>query len=284
MLRALVLGIDKHADPQIPPLRSCRADALAVGELIRDGLADDREVTVLVDEAATKPAVERYLTEDLPRRVAPDDVLLVYFAGYGAPDVDPATADPSVHVVLHDTRFADLSASSLNVVSELSGWLRRLPVGMVTTVLDASFNGAPGGRSFEGPGLWSGPRLRHLERTSCARLAFGMQCAVLTACTDKEVAGEDDQHGVFTRHLLSVLDAPSMRGTAIRLDSLRTEVLASILAASGTQTPVLHGTASGRVLFRLAPSRPEGASEMSNRVDSAVHSIGHGPTAGGALK
>jgi len=252
MLHSLIVGIDRHADPQIRPLRSARADASAIARVVRDRLAEERQVTLLLDEDATKARVERFLTEELPARVAPDDTVLLYFAGYGAPDIDPATGDPSVHLVLHDTRFLELFATALNVVSELSAWLRRLPVSMVTTVLDASFSGAPGGRTFEGPGLWNGPRIRRLERTSCARLAFGMQCAVLTACTDKELAREDDGNGVFTRQLLAFLDRSDVRG-AVRLDALHTAVAAAVRDASaGAQTPVLHGTASNRVVFRLA--------------------------------
>lgn len=252
MLHALIVGINRHADPMIRALRSARADAAAIAALVRDAVSDDREVTLLLDEAATRSAVERYLTEELPRRVAPDDAMLLYFAGYGAPDLDPATDDPSVHLVLHDTRFSELFPTALNAVSELSAWLRRLRLRMVTTVLDTSFNGAPGGRTFEGPGLWSGPRSRRLERTSCARLALGMQCAVLAACTDKELAREDDEHGTFTRHLLEVLRRPALRGTAVRLDSLQALVSEAVRASGAVQTPTLHGTASGRVLFRLA--------------------------------
>jgi uncharacterized caspase-like protein len=271
MLYALVIGVDAHADPQIAALHCARSDAEAVAALLSERVADERAVTCLVDGAATKAAVERILTEELPRRMGADDAMLLYFAGYGAPEVDPATGDPSCHLVLHDTAFKDLFGTALNLVSELSPWLRRLPARLVTTVLDASFSGAPGGRTFEGPGLWSGPRTRRLERTSCARLAHGTHCVVLAGCAAKEVATEDRElrHGVFTHHLLETLRGAVLGGPAVRVDALHEVVANKVrVATRGEQNPALHGTANARAVFRLSSVQNSGLTGQA---------IGHGP-------
>ena len=95
-------------------------------------------------------------------RDAEDDDVFVYFAGHGSPEVDVSCGAPSM-------------------VSDLAAWVRRLKARHVAVVVDASFNGTPGGRTFEGPGLWSGPRTRRLERVGLTQLSFGAQGTLLTA-------------------------------------------------------------------------------------------------------
>jgi uncharacterized caspase-like protein len=280
MLYALAIGVDAYADRQIAPLRHARADAEAIAAMLRERVADARSITLLVEADATRGAVERILTEELPRRVGVDDVLLLYFAGYGAPEVDPATGDPSCHLVLSDTRYADLSTTAINVVSELGPWLRRLPARLVTSVFDASFSGAPGGRTFEGPGLWSGPRIRRLERVSPARLAHGTQHGVLTGCAAKEVAREDSElgHGVFTFHLLEALRGPVLGGPAVRVDALHAIVANAVrVATQGEQNPALHGATSARALFRLRDAPPPGGVDNVQNSGLADPPIGHEP-------
>lgn len=269
MLRAVIVGVDAHADPRILPLRCARADAEALAKFVEERVVGDREITLLLDESATKSAVERLLTDELPARVAPEDVTLFYFAGYGAPDVDPATGDPSRHLVLHDTRFSELFSTGLNLVSELSAWLRRLSVTLVTTVLDTSFSGGDGGRTFDGPGLLNRPRIRRLEGRSCARLGLGVQAAVLTGCSATEPAREDAAlgHGIFTHHFLDGLRRSP--GGAVHLGALHSMVGEAVRAAShGEQNPELYGSCSARVLFHLGGRLPVAPLESTGTVQN----------------
>jgi uncharacterized caspase-like protein len=262
MLHAAIFGIDRYADEKIRDLEFARADAEAVAAALSRGVAAERQLSLLVDERATKARIKRVITEELPRQIEPGDSVLLYFAGHGSPEVDGADAAPSVHIVVHDTTYTQLYATSINVASELAAWMRRLPARVVLVVLDASFNGAGGGRTFEGPGLWSGPRLRRLERLSLAGLSLGGQGAMLTACGEKEVAREDRElrHGVFTHHFLETLRSDLRVGSPVTVAALHRQVSGRVRDATlGRQGPVLYGRAGDESLFRLRASRPQEA-------------------------
>lgn len=254
MLHAVAIGISRHADSKIRDLEFAAADAQAVASALDERVDGDRQLTVLVDERATKARIARVLTEELPCRIRHEDAVLLYFAGYGSPEVEASNAEPSIHLVAHDTSYAQLYATSINLVSELSAWTRRLQARVVLVVLDASFNGAAGGRTFEGPGLWSGPRLRRLDRLSLGRLSLGSHAALLTACGEKEVAREDAElrHGVFTHFLVEALRGPRVADEPITVTDLHLAVAATVRdATGGEQNPVLYGRPWGGPLFRI---------------------------------
>ncbi len=254
MFHAVIVGINHYADDKIRDLEFARADAEALAALLNERVDGSRQVTLLVDDCATKARITRVMTEELPRLVGKDDDLLVYFAGHGSPEVDAACGEPSIHAVMHDTDYKRLSVTAINLVSELSAWVRRIDARSITVVLDASFNGAAGGRTFEGPGLWSGPRVRHLDRVSLNRLAFGSRAALLTACSDKEGANEEPsyRHGVFTHHLLDVLARAPVG--AVSLGSVHETVAGAVqFATNGAQNPALHGSRGTLPMLRLAP-------------------------------
>lgn len=253
MFHAVIVGINHYADEKIRDLEFARSDAEALAALLNERVDGNRQVTLLVDERATKACITRLMTEELPRLVRPEDDLLLYFAGHGSPDVDASCGEPSIHAVTHDTDYKLLAATAINLVSELSAWVRRLEARSTSVVLDASFNGGAGGRTFEGPGLWSGPRTRRLDRVSLNRLAFGSRAALLTACSDKEGANEEPSycHGVFTHHLLEVL-AQAPVGP-VSLGAIHETVAGAVqFATNGAQNPALHAPRAGLPLLRLA--------------------------------
>ena len=81
-VRALIIGIDNYRNPRAAsPLDGAVADARDIaGTMQRGGVSD---LTVLVDEAATRASVERALSE-LAQRSGPGDLVLITFAGHGA--------------------------------------------------------------------------------------------------------------------------------------------------------------------------------------------------------
>lgn len=252
MFHAVIVGIDKYADPKIRDLEFARADAEALADLLEERIDGPRQITLLVDGGATKSRIARVMTGELPRQVREDDEVLVFFAGHGSPEVDLLCGEPSIHAVTHDTEYAQLGHTAINMVSELSAWVRRLMARHTAVVVDASFNGGAGGRTFEGPGLWSGPRTRRLDRVSLKRLALGGQGALLTGCSEKEAAKEERTygHGVFTYHLLDVLDR-SPAGP-LSIGTLHEKVAAAVReVTNGEQNPVLHASRSAQPLIHL---------------------------------
>lgn len=261
MFHAVIIGISHYADEKIRDLRFAREDAEALAALLEQRVEGRRCITTLLDEEATTSRIAGLLTDELPRHVREDDEVLLFFAGHGSPEVEATYGEPSMHAVTHDTEYARLASTAIDMVTQLAAWVRRLKAGHAAVVIDASFNGTAGGRTFEGPGLWSGPRTRRLDRVSLSRLAFGAQGVLVTACTDKEGAQEDpsQRHGVFTHHLLEQLRrAPD---GSLSLHTLYDRVAASVRdATDGAQTPAFHGTRTLRPLFRLG--RKVGASRL----------------------
>lgn len=256
MLHAVVIGVDAPRDPRIRPLEYACADAEGVAAVLSERADRERQITLLVGERATKARIARVITDELPRRLRPDDAVLLYFAGHGCPELDGAGSEPSIHLVVHDTEQARLQSTSIDVLSELSAWARRLHTRVVAIVLDASFNGMKGGRTFEGPGLWSGPRTRTLDRISPSRAAVGGHFALLTACSEKEVAREDSayRHGVFTHHLIAALRGPELEGRTVTVAALHGAVRDAVReSTNGAQHPAVHGGALHAPLLRIEP-------------------------------
>jgi len=252
MLHAVIIGINHYADEKIHDLRFAREDAEALAKLLEERVEGRRSITTLLDEEATTSRIAGLLTDDLPRQVREDDEVLLFFAGHGSPEVEATYGEPSMHAVTHDTEYARLTSTAIDMVTQLAAWVRRLNTRHVGVVIDASFNGTAGGRTFEGPGLWSGPRTRRLDRVSLNRLALGAQGVLVTACTDKEAATEEPsyRHGVFSHHLLEQLrrapDGPV--GLATLYDRVASDVRN---ATHGAQSPAFHGTRTPRPLFHL---------------------------------
>lgn len=254
MLHAVVIGVDAPRDPKIRPLEWACADAEGMAAVLSERADRERQITLLVGDRATKERVSRVVTEELPRRVKPDDAVLLYFAGHGSPELDGHGSEPSIHIVLHDTEHARLQATSIDVLSELGAWTRRLHARVVAIVLDASFNGMKGGRTFEGPGLWSGPRTRTLDRISPSRAAVGGHFALLTACSEKEVAREDGvyRHGVLTHHLIAALRGPDLEGKTVTLSMLHRAICEPVQeSTNGAQHPAVHGGGIHAPLLRV---------------------------------
>ncbi len=86
--RALIIGIDKHQDRQIPTLSTAAKDAASVRDLLvgRYGFKPEH-VKTLFNEQATRVAVEGAMYA-LGQEARPDDSVLIYYAGHGQTDTE----------------------------------------------------------------------------------------------------------------------------------------------------------------------------------------------------
>ncbi|MDP2809585.1 MAG: filamentous hemagglutinin N-terminal domain-containing protein, partial [Rhodocyclaceae bacterium] len=75
---AVVIGIDKYADPSVPPLESAVKDAQAIGGLLQEKFG--YEVKVIPN--ATRADIVKGINA-VSRGVGPDDSVTVYYAGHG---------------------------------------------------------------------------------------------------------------------------------------------------------------------------------------------------------
>src|SRR5689334_7212279 len=122
MLHALVIGIDRFEDPYILGLRYARKDAEAVTRVLERVPAEERCITTLLDEQATKDNVQRAMT-DLSRAVRAGDLALIYVATHGTPERRSPVTSPSAFLVLHDTEYAYIHDTGVDMELQITDWM-----------------------------------------------------------------------------------------------------------------------------------------------------------------
>jgi uncharacterized caspase-like protein len=245
MLHAVVVGIDRYADPRIRDLTCARHDAHTFGSLLSERIApDERCVTMLLDEQATRANIMRSIGEDLARAVGPDDVALIYFAGHGSPERAAPRDEDWLYLIAHDTQFDCIYSTGIDMVRDVTHWLQRLRTRLAVLFLDACFSGGAGGRTFGGP-IHLANRDRFLEEPiSITDLDLGAGKVIIAAANDDEVALESKslRHGFFTHHLLDALCQPPAASKQISLAVLYDTVAAAVHEATNArQHPVFNG-------------------------------------------
>jgi len=263
---AVVIGIAKYQDSRIRALKYTVRDAQAVYQFLTDpaggGFPRDN-VRLLLNEQATQRAIKNTLGQFLPERAVQGDLVFMYYAGHGAPEVDRAKREPdgfSKYLVPYDADYADLYSTGINM-GEVKDFFDRIESDRVVFVMDACFSGASGGRGFANV-----PRGRDVRGTGnyLDRLAEGKGRVILTASDANELSLELDslRHGLFTYHFLQ-----GLRGRADRLGrgyvSLQDvyaytyeQVARESRRAGGSQSPRLKGDLAGDIILAGRPTPP----------------------------
>jgi len=110
-LYAVIVGIKTFKDPKIPPLTISDKDAADFHKFLkeRENYFSKAQLTVLLNEKATRANVSKALRQDL-RKAGKDDVVIIYLSGHGA-------ADPNLpneyYFVTHDAQLDNLFASAV---------------------------------------------------------------------------------------------------------------------------------------------------------------------------
>ncbi|WP_428265674.1 caspase family protein [Haliangium sp.] len=260
MLHVVVIGIDRYADPKIRNLTYATSDAQAVGALFAGRIvADQRRVTTLVDEHATRANIMHAIGEDVARAAGPEDVVIIYFAGHGSPERSAPSDDDSLYLIAHDTTYERIYSTGIDMEREVTRWLHRLRARLVVMFLDACFSGRAGGRTFGGPThLAYRDRFRDDEPISIKDLELGLGRVIVAAADDDEVALESASlgHGFFTYHLLEVLRRPPAPAGHIGVATLYDAVAAAVREATESrQHPICNGQNRGAALPLLG-ARP----------------------------
>jgi uncharacterized caspase-like protein len=250
VLHAVVVGINAYRDSDIRNLTCARADAEAVAVLLERVHPAERRVRLILDEEATREALMVAIGEDLPRVVNEDDVVLLYFAGHGAPETESAPDRISRYLVTHDTRHSNVFATGLDMERDLPRLFERLSSPrLVLLVIDACFSGLAGGRTFEGPRLRQlRGQYRDLDPISLKDMDLGEGRLMIGACGDTELAREDPAvgHGVLTHYLLKgPTGLPGGDHRTVSVHALYESIAHDVRDHTrGRQTPVINGRAT----------------------------------------
>lgn len=201
---AVVIGVANY--PQVPPLEYTVKDAMAVRDyLIQNFGVSPDHLETLFNEQATTRQFRRVLGTDLPRKARKQDMVIIYYAGHGAPEQDAASRDTDgleKYILPYDTDPNDLYGTGIRM-TEIADIFQRLKAERVVFIVDACYSGASGGRT-----ILSGRRA-NLSPVFLDRVAQGKGRVILAASDVNEVSVEGKNfgggHGAFTFHLLEGL-------------------------------------------------------------------------------
>ena len=145
---ALVVGIDKYADPQISTLRGAANDARTLGDaLVRyAGFPQDQVIVLASDQPAERQPTRVNLLRrlsNLAAAVPKDGLLVISFSGHGMERGGQAFLLPSDAQISDQISFLEDTAISVTRMRDL---IKSTGVNQVMVLLDACRND-PGGRA-----------------------------------------------------------------------------------------------------------------------------------------
>ena len=252
---AVVIGVGRYESPDVPPLTYAVADAEAMYRVLTGpgGFAKDR-VLLLTDKTEKKPTLRNVkwaLGTFLARSAGKDDVVLIYFAGHGAPEVDQRGLERdglAKYLVPADADPDDLFSSALPM-DDIQTIFSRIEAERVVTFIDACYSGAAGGRTFASKKT----RATNLDDLFLERLTRAKGRAIVTASRPSEVSLELPElgHGLFTYYLARGLEGAGdlNRDGIVTLQELyeyvEQQVSRKARAVGGKQNPAMKGELEG---------------------------------------
>jgi hypothetical protein len=200
---ALIIGISRYRNSgAIRNLEYADVDARSIYEFLQQPAAGgfSREnMLLLSNEDATLASIRKALT-DFVARASTDDLLLIFFAGHGAPD---QFAPQNLYVITHDTQVENMPKTALAMPELLRYVEQNIKSKRVVLLMDACHSA---GVSTDGTrDLPNNLANQYLERL----LYHEEGRAVITSSDVNEKSHESKKwgngHGVFTYYILDGL-------------------------------------------------------------------------------
>ena len=244
---ALLIGIGKYQDKRIPKLDYTAADAKAMYAVLTDpshGRFAKERVKLLLDKDATATQIRRAFTW-LRRRARPQDMVIVYYSGHGAPE------EGSTYWVPHDADIDDLEATSVSN-AYITRQLGRIRSKRLITFLDSCYSSAIVEKQDKSKALFDQDFFKRFQGTGRV---------TLTASDGKELSLESQElgQGVFTHYLVQALKgkADTNSDGAVELEEVwahvRRRVTDEAQRRGNRQRPKLIGNLSAGLLVSLNP-------------------------------
>ena len=252
---AVVIGVGQYNSSAIPQLRYTVPDAELVHQvLVGQGGFKKENVLLLTDKTERKPTLRDLkwaLGTFLARSAKKDDLIVIFFAGHGAPEIDPRGAESdglAKYLVPSDADPNDLYSTALPM-DEFQTIFDRIEADKVVVFLDACYSGAAGGRTFASRRT----RAARVDEIFLDRLTRSKGRAIITASRASEVSLEVPElgHGLFTHYLVQGLRgaADLDRDGIVSLQEvyqyLEQQVAQKSRSIGGNQHPVMKGEIEG---------------------------------------
>lgn len=198
---AVVIGISRYENQNIPSVDYARRDAMKVREyLVKTMGYKEANILELYDEKATVSKIKNTLNRELKRRVTPDSDVFVYFSGHGLPETNANEPFLTTYDVEPDNP-GDTAYS----MKELYRQLESLKARNITVVIDACFSGMTDSDSKRIIPLIKSASPVFIEVSNpLLKMRNGV---VFTSSKGKQISSwyHQKQHGLFTYYFLQGL-------------------------------------------------------------------------------
>ncbi|HUS00462.1 MAG TPA: caspase family protein, partial [Chitinophagaceae bacterium] len=245
---ALVIGISKYLQKDIPELQFADRDAQVFADFLRSkagGMLPEENIQLLINEKATSSAIYDAIYW-LKTTCKKDDLVFFYFSGHG--DVENLTMYKNGFLICYDTppnNYVNLSLS-VDYLNDIANTLSAETMANIVLITDACHSGKLAGSKHKG-NLLVGKQLRAVkdaEKNKEIRIA---------SCDADQLSNEMEDwgggRGVFSYYLINGLKglADKEKDGIITLDEIK-KYLDNSLAKDPVlkrenikQTPVLNG-------------------------------------------
>jgi uncharacterized caspase-like protein len=262
---AVIVGVSRYQNSGagLENLRYADRDAAAFRDFLLSpdgGGFKAQNIRFLVNEDATSENVRSALFTFLTKP-RPEDAVVLYFAGHGAPDPNDRR---NLYLLTHDTRPTDMGGSAFPMWQLQDVFTRILKAKRVITFTDSCHS-----YGISGERVSAAFKQNNLVNQYVVRYAAEGDRAVITASDISELSYESEEwgggHGVFTHFLLRGLkgEADANKDGTVTAGELFPFVRDSVQEATGgRQTPIaLAGLAdtlplSGGQALKTASAAP----------------------------
>ena len=244
---ALVIGVAKYLNPEIPQLQFANRDATIFADFLKSkagGFVPKENVRLLVDEMATSGAVINaiyWLKENCNK----GDKVYIYFSGHG--DMENITMYNNGFLICYDSppfNYVNL-ALSIDYLNDIANTISIKKQANVIMITDACHSGKMTEKVFKGNFL-AGNQLRKVKNN---------EIRITSSAADQlsnEKADWGGGRGVFSYYLINGLKGLAAKSNAdkITLDDIKVYLDSSlkndlVLKQENTiQTPVVNGKGS----------------------------------------
>ncbi len=199
---ALIIGISKYRNNSrgVPNLEYADVDARAIYQFLQTpaaGSFSPENMLLLSNEQATLSRIREVLT-NFTAKASPNDLLLIFFAGHGAPD---RLAPQNLYLIAHDTDADRMADTGLSMTKLRRYFDENIKSKRVVLLMDACHSA---GLSTQGTrDLGNNLANQYLEKLLYREEGW----AIITSSdvNEKSLESEKWGHGVFTYYLLDGL-------------------------------------------------------------------------------
>lgn len=249
---ALVVGVGKFKNKEIPPLQFAAKDAADFYRfLVEKANFRKDHVRILLNEEATERKILSNLCEDfLPNLVQPNDLVVIYFSTHGSPSQVNLRGEGKNYLVAYDSNPKKLLTTGIEMRSMLKTVGGQVNSKRILMVLDACHSGT------------LDPNAKGLKRVANFDTgAIGQGTGQLVICSSMpdEQSWESKRYknGVFTKQLLEGLSKHHEKtGVIESFNTVKSKVNQEVKQdrLGAKQTPVLNSKWKGEDL--ILASRP----------------------------